>query len=56
MKNVNNVPKDTERFIVARVCEGELWYWGSWDNREDALKAAKEQDGAVIDKEAIWSL
>ncbi len=48
--NINNVPEDTERYIVARIVEGEMWYWGSWKEKHDAETTAKEIDGIVIEK------
>lgn len=47
---VNNIPEDAERYIVAMVSEGELWYWGSWDNKEEADNAAKDfWNGIVVE-------
>ena len=48
---VNNVPNDCERFAVARLSEGELWYWGSWENNEEADNVAKSICGIVVDME-----
>ena len=45
---VNNTPNDTEKYVVARVINSELWYWGSWDELEDAEEAAKNTDGIVV--------
>lgn len=46
---INNVPRDHERYIVARLNEGELWYWGSWEEEELADIAAEEVDGIVVE-------
>lgn len=48
---VNNMPKDHDRFVVARRDEqGFLWYWGSWDSRDAANNVADSFDnGEVID-------
>ena len=47
---VNNVPDDCEKFIVARFDpkERELWFWGSWDNEAQAKEIAKMRDGLVV--------
>lgn len=44
---VKNMPLDVHDYIVARVFEGELWYWGSWDDHDEATKAAREVGGIV---------
>lgn len=46
--DIQNTEEDCKRFIVARYCEGQLWYWGSWDLREDAERVAKEENGIVV--------
>lgn len=46
---VNNIPEDAERYIVARVFEGELWYWGSWDNKNKAHDVAEEIGGVMVE-------
>lgn len=46
---VRNVPEHAEKYIVARVNEG-LWYWGSWDNKDDAEECARNVDGVVVRK------
>lgn len=45
---IHNVDDDCLDYIVARICDGELWFWGSWDNLEDAKATAKEIDGIVL--------
>lgn len=46
---VMNVPKDHDKYIVARLSDGELWYWGSWDDNQLADLAAREIDGVVVE-------
>lgn len=46
--NINKVPKNTERFIVARLVMNELWYWGSWDTKEAADRVAAQFDNGVV--------
>lgn len=45
---VHNVPEHAEGYIVARVSNGSLWYWGSWDNEDDAEEFARNVDGVVV--------
>lgn len=49
---VNNTPNYTEKYIVARVYNSELWYWGSWDALEDAEEAARNTDGVVVRRDS----
>lgn len=50
--DVNNVPNGiTERYIVANMVVGELWFWGAWDDPEKAQSVAKEIDGVVVENE-----
>ena len=45
---VNNAPNDVEEYVVARVIDSELWYWGSWNKLEDAEANARQIDGVVV--------
>lgn len=48
---VNNLPATTCRYIVARYVDHGLWYYGSWDKREDAERVALElENGLVVEK------
>ena len=49
---VNNVPKDVEKYIVARYDPNtlSLWYWGSWDEKYKADIAAEEITGLVMER------
>lgn len=47
---VHNVPEHAEKYIVARVSEGSLWYWGSWEKKEDAEESARNVEGVVVRK------
>lgn len=47
---VMNVPKDHDKYIVARLNEGKLWYWGSWEDNQSADLAAREISGIVVEK------
>lgn len=45
---VNNIPNETSRFVVARFVTNELWYWGSWDNLEEAKRVAEELENGIV--------
>ena len=47
---VNNLPTDLSRYayIVARACEGELWFYGAWNDAEGAAAQARQVDGIVL--------
>ena len=47
---INNKPDYAEdcEFVVARECDGEFWFWGAYDDRSTANKAAWEIDGMVF--------
>ena len=47
---VFNVPKDHDKYIVARLNEGELWYWGSWEDYQFANQAARVIRGIVVEE------
>lgn len=48
---INNMPEETEKYIVARFDRNELWYWGSWRNETDAEKAAMQfKNGIVVER------
>lgn len=47
---VRNAPEHAEKYIVARVSDGSLWYWGSWDNKDDAEESARNVEGIVVIK------
>lgn len=47
---VNNVPDQTEEWIVARWCPelNSLWFWGSWASEAQAKEIAKLMDGILV--------
>ena len=45
---VNNLPTTAKPYIVARAVDGDLWYWGSWDDEEHAHTVANEIGGIVV--------
>ena len=46
---VNNVTEGEEKFVVARVSEGELWYYGRHEE-EKAREVAEEIGGIVVEE------
>lgn len=47
--DVKNAEKATEKYIVVREYEGELWFWGEWQDRRYAEITAKEIGGIVVE-------
>lgn len=38
----------TKEWIIARVCQNELWYYANYDSKEQAMEIAKLVDGIVV--------
>lgn len=51
---VKNLPANVSKFawITARLCEGELWFYGAWSTEADARKQAQEIGGVAVRVEA----
>lgn len=48
---IYNVPRTAERYIVARYSNGELWYWGSYEDESEAIEVADEfENGLVVER------
>lgn len=45
---VQNVPEDHEPYIVAKILENTLQYWGSHKDPAEAERTAREIDGIVL--------
>ena len=45
---IMNCDKDTDKYIVARVVMGVLWYWGSWDTEAAAKRVAETFENAIV--------
>jgi len=47
---INNIPAyaNSYKYIVARRIDGELWFWGAWNDRGEANEVALEIGGEVI--------
>lgn len=52
---VNNVPDDALDYIVARWSNetSSLWFWGSWETKEQANEISKLVDGIVVKRVKI---
>lgn len=51
--NINNLPAYAENksYIVVRSVDGELWFWGAWDDRDTANEVALEIGGITLRNE-----
>ena len=47
---VNNIDAKPEKFMVCRIFQNKLWYYGSWDNEDQANEIAKMLDGIVVER------
>lgn len=45
---VCNLPNNADKYIVARLVANELWYWGSWDKKDVATRAAEEFSNGIV--------
>lgn len=45
---INNCSANPAQYIVARLWDGNLWYYGSWPTREGAEAACAELDNGLI--------
>lgn len=47
--NINNYPEyaKTAKYIVARWCDGEWWFWGAYNDLMQANRIAGEIGGIV---------
>jgi len=50
---INNLPTyaNEYKYIVARRIDGELWFWGAWNDRNKANEVALEIEGEVVTNE-----
>ena len=58
MQNINNLPKYANEYpyIVAREVDGELWFYGAYDNRNKANEIALNLGGVmVINANHTWN-
>lgn len=43
-----NCPEDTEQYIVVRLSNGELWFWGSYEDESEAIEVADEFENGLV--------
>ncbi len=49
---VMNLNRADKKYIVARAINGELWFWGQWDDEDEARKVAEQfENGVVLEME-----
>ena len=50
---INNLPTyaNEYKYIVVRRVDGELWFWGAWNDRNKANEVALEIFGEVVTNE-----
>ena len=46
---VNNLPDEPKRYVVARLIDGEFWFWGSYEAEDRANRVAKDIEGVVLE-------
>lgn len=49
---INNVNEIYARYVVARLVNGEFWFYGAWDDGRKAEEVAsgfREENGVVFD-------
>ena len=48
--HINNLKEYAKehKYIVAKVIDNELWFWGAWDDMLKAEKVAHELGNAVV--------
>lgn len=56
MYTINNMPAKVKSFVVARDCDGEFWFWGTWDSLKDAEDAAWNIGGQIFNREVIANI
>ena len=50
MSTVKNLPEyaNEYKYIVASQIDGDLWFWGAWNDMKKAINAAEEIGGEVV--------
>ena len=50
MNTVKNLPQyaNEYQYIVASRIDGDLWFWGAWNDMKEAINAAEKIDGEVV--------
>lgn len=50
LAEVNNLPDEIDKYVVAKVCDGEMWFWGTYDDKSRAEKAVRDVDGVILER------
>jgi len=50
---VFNLPATLKKYEVVRMCGGEAWHWGTWDDVHEATSAAMSIGGMVYESKNI---
>lgn len=54
LAEVNNLPDDIEieKYVVVKIDDftRELWFWGAYDDKKRAKKAANDVDGIILER------
>ena len=45
---VYNCPDDAEQYIVVRLSNGELWFWGSYEDESEAIEVADSFENGLV--------
>jgi hypothetical protein len=45
---IYNCPEDAYGYIVCRLSGRELWYWGCYDTKQEALEVADEFENGLV--------
>ena len=50
-ENVKDAPASAinHKYYVARLVDGDLWFWGAYDALDKAVSIAKQVDGFICD-------
>ena len=48
---IQNKPDyELSKYIVAKAVDGQLWFWGTWNDLNEALKVARSfENGCVVE-------
>ena len=45
---VKNITEGKEKYVVARLVSGELWYYGRYDTEQRAKEVAEEFENGIV--------
>ena len=50
MTTVKNMPSESKYsgYVVARLVDGGLWYWGKWEDYSDAKEVADGFENGMV--------